>query len=161
MAKDAIANWEKISDRHFLVTILSFLIDPSKGGTGFTDYLGHWAYRAGYDGILFFGARAIDSVPNFKDYIENGADDGMAGPLVHGYFHEMRRREDLKNLVMFSGARLTGKIKTIRLLPEPAVSNPYHGSSDAAIDARLEFNAGYQAEQASNGFYLAQPFTIE
>jgi hypothetical protein len=39
-----------------------YLIWKYKGGSVVTDYLGHYAHRQGYDGILFFGARAISKL---------------------------------------------------------------------------------------------------
>jgi hypothetical protein len=161
VAKLAFSNWQDISARHFLVTILSFLTDSAKGGTPFTDFVGHWASREGYDGILFFGARAIDGVSGLREYINGGADEGMAGPVVHGYFTEMRQNNDVKNLAVFSGARLTMKVTATRLLPDAAVKNPYYGASDAEIETRLRYGAEYQEDQASNSFYCPTPFTID
>ena len=161
VAKQAFANWQEISERHFLVTILSWLTDSSRGGVPFTDYIGHWASRNGYDGILFFGARALEANPSLKWYIDNGSDDGMAGPIVHGYFFDMRKTSDLKNLVVFSGSRLASRIVSSQLLPDLPDPNPYHGKSESEINVRLQFKADYQAEQAAKGFYLEKPFTIQ
>jgi hypothetical protein len=100
-------------------------------------------------------------VSGVRDYIDGGADEGMAGPVVHGYFHEMRQNDDLKNVVIFSGARMTAKVKASRLLPDPATANPYHGSGDADIDAKVQYGADYQEERSGDIIYLATPFKID
>jgi hypothetical protein len=151
---------ENISSRHFFVTVLSRLTDATRGGVPLTDFLGRWAMRNGYDGILFFGARALQGNPELKSYIDHGADEQMAGPVVHGYFYDMRQDDNLKNLVVFSGAQLTSAIEVCRLGDDPPDDNPYHGASAATIDALLEFNADYQAERVGKFFYLEKPFTM-
>jgi hypothetical protein len=161
IAKLALSNMDKISDRHFFVTILSWLTDDSQGGIPFTDFIGHWASRNGYEGLLFFGARALAQNDYLKQYIDTGADDGMMGSVIYSYLKDMRKKNDLKNLVMFSGARLTSLIKTSRLDPDPPDINPYYGKSESEIDALVEFKADYQEAQRNTGFYLHQPFTIE
>jgi hypothetical protein len=161
IGEQAFSSFGDIHPRHRLVSILSFLVDPSQGGTPFTDFVGHWASRSGYDGILFFGARAISRFADLQNYIDKGADEGMAGPVVHGYFHEMRQNDDLKNLVIFSGARLTAKVSTSRLQPDGPVANPYYDASDADIDAKLTYPAAFQDEKGSESFYRGKPFRVE
>ena len=143
----------------FRSTILSYLIDPSKGGTGFTNFVGHWAARAGYDGVLFFGARALTARPELRTWIETGADSGLM-PIAPGHFAAMRRDDSLKNLVIFSGAHLTAKVRSFQLRPAPAQVNPYCGAGAAEIDAVVDFKTSYQEEQSEKGFYLAHPFDV-
>jgi hypothetical protein len=161
IAKLAISNPEKISDRHFFVTILSYLTDDSKGGVPFTDFVGNWASRNGYEGLLFFGARALAQHSYLKQYIDTGSDDGMMGPVVYTYLKDMRKNAALKNLVIFSGSRLTSLIKISQLQPDPPDANPYYGAPDSEIDALVDFKTDYQEEQRDKGFYLPRPFTLK
>jgi hypothetical protein len=56
----AIENPEILPDETYFMEILSALTDEStSGGNTLTNYAGFWAQKQGYDGVMFFGARAL------------------------------------------------------------------------------------------------------
>lgn len=160
VAKVALSDINDVPERHFFVTMLSELLNDAPGGTPFTDYVGRWAASQGYDGILFFGARAIRAYPDLVHYIETGSDDGMAGPVVHDYFRDMRGRDDLKNLAILSGATLTSRVRRSWLAGAAVEENPYFGKSLSELDEILEYNSDYQREQFEKRIYLVRPFDV-
>jgi hypothetical protein len=157
VGREAFENFDDLPPRAPLMTLLSYLVGHEKGGNAFRDFVGYWAHREGYDGILFFGARALESDPRLLWQIHHGQDEDMTGTYAHGYFTDMRRRPDLKNLVIFSGAKLTTRVSSYQLPPGERTTNSLHDMPAGEFDRKLDFNAEYQAERANRGFYLAKP----
>jgi len=144
VAKNVITNLDEIT----LMRILSAFVSPERGGNKITDFIGCWARQQGYEGILFFGARALESDSELCSQIDDGRDDSMMGPIVHGCFYRMRRQPELKNLVLFSGAGLTTRIQSYRLGAGEMVENQFYRASDTDLDRLLEYNSEYQQERS-------------
>ena len=90
------------------VQLLLELIDVATGGNRFTDLIGYKAYRAGYSGILFFGARAIEPA---RKLIEWGWDDDRNGmPTSPQHFRDWRADLSFQNLIVFSGFDVTRNV---------------------------------------------------
>jgi hypothetical protein len=128
----AIENPEAFGDDFFMGT-LSHLLASERGGNGLTDYIGCKALRDEYDGVLFFGARALQAFPDLEWQIFKRRDIGMGIPLVPSIFYEMRKEHSLKNLVVFSGRVLTTKILRYRMPPNDYVDNLYFGTDAATL----------------------------
>lgn len=158
IAKDFIQDPELL-DRNFFMDILSLLLEDSAGGNEFTDYVGDWAHKHHYDGVLFFGARALAEFEDLKWQIEHGRDESMGFPMAPLHFRKMRRESSLMNLVIFSGTRLTTRIRSYQLLPEGG-SNPYFGSSEQDIDKLLTYNADFQSERGIIWTSPGKPFRV-
>jgi hypothetical protein len=146
IAKDFIQD-AALLDRDFFMDILSLLLDDSKGGNDFTDYVGRWAHQNDYEGVLFFGARALAQFEDLKWQIEHGRDERMGIPVAPGHFLKMRREPSLMNLVVFSGTRLTTRARSYQLPPVGEVANPYFGWSESELDKLLVYNSDFQQER--------------
>jgi len=131
-------------------TMLQELIEQQKGGNAITDYLGWWAKRSGYDGILFFSARALKQAATYN-YNRN-----LEGLTYQAAFYEMRKDPRLLNVVFLSGARLVGGIQRITIGSAPPFDNPHAGQPEAVTAALAgAFGADYQAEW--DRFLLTRP----
>jgi hypothetical protein len=125
--------------------LLRMLVEIEEGGGRYTNQIGHLACRAGYQGILFFGARAIEPVREMINYGYN--DDRMGLVTVHQKFREWRREPSFKNLVIFSGFNVTRSIRSLRLNQRERISNTLHRVDIQTLDALTEYNSEYQAEK--------------
>jgi hypothetical protein len=148
VSQRAIKNFELIDERAYLPTVLSWLIDETEpGGNALTNYLGFWAQREGYDGILFFGARAFKSFPEFHDWITHGNEESFGQNIAYDYFHRMRRSYDLMNIVYFSSCF----VKNIRRYAFPAdgpwSENPFYGLPEHEIDQKLAYGREFQQQR--------------
>lgn len=153
VAKEVITNWKEISERHFLMEVLSHLVDLSQGGNDFTSYVGYWASRKGYDGILFFGARALQTYPDLRRQIDEGADETMGFNTAGYYFRDMRKKPDLMNLVMLSGSALIRSTKSFEMpLGRAEEANPYYRAHEEALDRLFKYNREFQ--ESRRGFFL-------
>lgn len=137
-----------------VMSFLSMLIDIEEGGTELTDYIGHWARRQGYDGILFFGARAIAPV---REIIRDGRDFLMGVNHTPMRFREYRADESYQNLMVFSGPHLVTRILSYSTPSIGAHDNSYWGCASDELDKLLEFDEYYQLER-STSFALIRPW---
>jgi hypothetical protein len=152
VGRKAFSNFEELPSRSRLMELLSYLVERERGGNVLTDLIGRWARSEGYDGILFFGARSLLSFPELVRQIEHGQDDAMGMPIAHGYFSEMRRTPSLLNIVLFSGAQLTKRIRSFHFPPGKRNANPYYNADDSRIDELLKLNAADEYEHGRGAF---------
>jgi hypothetical protein len=155
ISKIAIENAETISDRTYLFEILSFMTDEyGSGGNSITDYIGQWARKAGYDGIMFFSARSIGKDTALRWQIEHGVEDTAWGNPIYDMLSNMRQRYDLINVMYFSGAHL---IKNIQRYAFPAdgpwEDNCFYGAADADIDKLFKYDSCFQEENSRYTLY--------
>jgi len=103
LAKMAFKNFDDIPDDSFFMVMLSAMTDEcGSGGNVFTDYIGYWAQNKGYDGVMFFGARALAVYPDIRYQIRSGKDDFFGQNVAYAFFERIRRTYDLINVVYFS-----------------------------------------------------------
>jgi hypothetical protein len=140
--------------RHRDEIILNEMIDIEKGGSVLTDRIGYWAVHCGYDGILFFGARA--NRPNNERHVrlDNGFVISFASEL------DLWRDDTNRiNLVVFQGSNLIRSVISYTMKPDvPRTENIYFGWPEEKLDSLLGFNSDYQAEQ---GRYTLYPIEYE
>ncbi len=143
--------------------VASILFEAGKGGNGVTDYVGYRAHREGYDGILFFGARAIPELSRWT--IENARPDEWFNNDFDN-IRALRRNRNFINLVIFSGARLVSASRTYQwsgLLrrfwgrtPGVVRVNPYFGWTEPRLLDLSNYGSDYQ-DSRSRGFFLSKP----
>ena len=151
VSRMAIENPQVISDDTYLVEILSLLTDESKsGGNLLTDYIGYWAQNQGYDGIMFFGARALKSDPEFWFQIRHGnGDRSIFAGKTYDLFEQLRRSYDLINVVYFSGANLVTKIQQYAFPADACYrQNELYGQSASAINSLMTYDQGFQDQRS-------------
>ena len=145
-AARSLVGWD--GSRNELLDALDALLDSAKGGTWLTDSLGRWAAAHGYDGILFFGARAFLQDETLVWQIRHGGADRLGFNMVAYSFNTLRKNPDYMNLVFLSGAGLTTAIETYAMPADAGdVRNEYFGMRDLDLDLRLKFGVEYQREQ--------------
>jgi hypothetical protein len=153
VSKLMFKNPEALDDASYLMMVLSFLVDPSQGGSNATDWMGYWASSRGYDGILFFGTRALEAYPELRHQIDHGRDWSMGMDNTPFHFWTMRSRIDLYNLVMLSGSSVIRDIRTVQLpggtIPE---HNQYFGIAEDELDRLFTYNKAFQDEQCRYNF---------
>jgi hypothetical protein len=101
--------------RHHFADLLLNLADIPKYGNRLTDALGEYAWKAGFNGIRFLSARAIDHIEPIS-YV----DDNIRGALENAMFGDdsdlfgdlLVQMDEVSNLVLFRGAYLAQKIKS-------------------------------------------------
>lgn len=145
--------------------IAALLIEKGRGGNALTDYLGYLAHRDGYDGMLFFGARAIPETQRWA--VENARPYDEALNNDYDSVRRLSRVRDNFNLVVFSGARVVGATSAFRCGGRRRwifrrrkgtwTRNPLSGHSRQQIlAASAEFGEEYQARR-QRGFYRSKP----
>jgi len=150
VSRMAIKNPEVLPDETYLVELLSALTDESKGGgNALTNWIGYWAQTQGYDGILFFGARALKSHPELWFQIRHGRGDrGLFSGLTYLYFEQLRRSYDLINVVYFSGANVATNVRQYAFPSDGELTdNELFGKSIDDIDPLLTYRQDYQASR--------------
>lgn len=88
-----------ISDRMFEMHVLSELVDVERGGNKITNWIGYCASRQEYDGILLFGARALDAT-EFRHLVDTYQNESRGFSIVDLCFNQMRKSDSLSNLVI-------------------------------------------------------------
>jgi hypothetical protein len=134
---------------HSYYTMLEELIERDEGGSVITNYIGHWARRQGYEGILFFSARAMD-FPRVQRM-----DRDLEAWTYRMVFRDLRKDSALLNVVMFSGATVLDKAKMYRIDSGPRIANPLHGKGADEIYELFEYDESYQLEREE--FLLTRP----
>jgi hypothetical protein len=127
----------------FYYPMLQKLIEQGEGGNQITDYVGWRAKKLGYDGILFYSARAMKSIAEYR------FNRNLEWTTYQNKFYEMRRNPALLNVVLFSGIKLVNRIKSIRIGDgsEP-MQNPYFGlGTEKVSEVCGEYGQAYQDEQ--------------
>jgi len=126
----------------FYYPMLQILIEQGKGGNHYTDYIGWYAKRLQYDGILFYSARALEHVAKYR-YNRN-----TESFEYQNEFYEMRKNASLLNVVLFSGMKFVNEIKSISVGPNNRLQNPYRGVGLEKISEMFsEHGQGYQDKQ--------------
>jgi hypothetical protein len=140
----------------------SWLFADSKGGNGVTDYIGHSAHRGEYDGILFFGARAIPAIERGR--VEKARNDEWFNNDFE-CVRALRRNADYFNLVVFSGARLVAATRTYqcsglrrfwRRSTGVVLPNQYFGWNEERLLALSRYDVDFQEDKGSV-FFTSKP----
>jgi hypothetical protein len=135
-------NPELLGNSYFVKLIE--LIHHVQGGDVVNERIGHIARKAGYDGILWFGARALRDFET--DWMTN-PEDPMIFDIEQEAFPRMREDLDLQNIVVFSGANVIRSIRQYRIDDGAWKPNPLFAISSEELDKVLEFPSSYQAQQ--------------
>jgi hypothetical protein len=138
----------------FYYPMLQKLIEQSKGGNQVTDYVGWQAKKLGYDGILFYSARAMAYVTKYR------FNRNLEWTTYQNAFYEMRRNPALLNVVLFSGVKLVNGIKSIRIGDgsEP-MQNPYFRLGTEKVSEMFgRYGEAYQDER--NPLTLTRPIYL-
>jgi len=111
---------------------LAVVLDQSSGGNRLTDAIGSQAFRNGYKGVRFFGARAIDD-----EQLRYALGQGSWAMWLEdecGLFEDLRARPDLVNVVSFSGSDLVRYITDFRIDGGAWQENALFGLSTTEIE---------------------------
>lgn len=134
--------------------IFKELLSLRSGGNKFTDVFGHYASSRGYNGIVFFSARAL-SQDHAQQVRESKYWDEVMEDYVKGFvYEEMASRFDRMCSAVFSGSLLTRSIKRYRFDDGPWEVNPYHGWSEEALDKKLTYNGDFLQQVKDRVSYI-------
>jgi hypothetical protein len=130
-----------------------------KGGNVVTDYIGRWAFDKGYQGILFFGARAIDDLRRGDVHNANRNFEPLYG---YAALNSLRQHPEFCNVVLFSGATLVSSTRAFgcsRAEPQhwEMTRNPYFGLGAPAILELSTFDEHFQDEMRYSHWYASKP----
>lgn len=129
--------------RSYFVKLIE-LIHHQRGGDEVNALIGHVARREGYDGIIFFGARALREYEGL--WMLNPED-----PLIHDTeemaFPLMRGNRDIQNIVVFPGSLLTRSIERYRIDGGEWKENRFFGMAGEKLDNVLQYPSSFQAER--------------
>jgi hypothetical protein len=110
-------------DQDPLDTLLE-LLEEADGGGDMTDRLGHYGFREGYNGIVFFSARTV--VGDHRAGLERSSpSDLVRFQSLELVYQPMRRDVMRMCLVVFRGATLLRSIKCYSYNEEPMQDNPF------------------------------------
>lgn len=142
---------------HQLIAVEDHRQNKLRGGTAITDYIGWWALSEGYQGILFFGARAIGETKRW--HLKN---DSLFQEKIFGNspsIQDLRSNPDQINIVLFSGSNLVDRTSRWRQAPKQPprnrllrklfrptswIQNPYFQTGAEHILELSEFGEDYQ-----------------
>jgi hypothetical protein len=148
LVTENIGNHQRIS--HSYYSMVSELIERVTGGNGVTDYLGYRAHRLGYQGILFYSARAMEELQIWRH-------DRELEYFTYGStFWGLRNDPRYLNVVFFSGAELLSGTKAIAIGSAEQEPNPFHRQDPAELARLFDFGEDYQEEMAH--VILSRPF---
>lgn len=136
------ANPEKLGTSYF--TKLIEFIHHQKGGDKVNSFAGYIAQREGYDGIRFFGARALRQ---YETIWQMNPEDPMIFDVERIAFPDMRADLDLQNIVLFSGALAAQQVRRYRVDGGSWSANPYFGMPTADLDKVLRYPSAFQDER--------------
>jgi hypothetical protein len=139
--KKCIQNHEIASSTYF--EMLVEMVEKQKGGNVFTDYIGWWAKHAGYDGILFFSARAVQK---YRSQFEK-MNTNLGYDHAPEVFYFMRRDASIRNVVIFSGADLVNAISKYSVNGTPHTNPLYGNSRDFILGLSGKHGEDYQVEK--------------
>jgi hypothetical protein len=123
---------------HWAVILDTFL-EQKLGGDGHNNYAGHMAMMDGYNGIIFFGARAIESYwpnPGQLKFAPGGHSGGDHRDLDLAFLDLIDMREDRKciNVVIYYGHNVVRRTHAIHNR-QNVLENKLFGTSYAEIDS--------------------------
>jgi hypothetical protein len=115
--------------------ILNALVNQKKGGSAFNAFAGHKALLDGYDGIVFFGARALTSI--WPDAGSMVFVDGWTGDrdlnLVDFDYLDMRDDPACINVVIYFGHNVVRSTRRF-YINDMIIRNDLFAASNATID---------------------------
>ena len=143
VARELVENPEILSR----LRMVSEFLDADRGGNLITDQVGYWASRSKYNGVLFFSAGSLNQFPDLHSDVRDGRDFITGVPIVDLVLDLMRRELSLPNLVVFSGSKLTTRIRRYSVYSGPYAENLYFDVATAALDKWLQYGSDYQDER--------------
>jgi hypothetical protein len=144
--KKAVENPEVIPEKWLEIQVLAELVNVERGGNKVTDWVGYWARRQGYDGVLFFGARSLNAT-EYREIVDTQPNETCGFSNVDLCFNAMRKSNDLVNLVVFSGVTLLARTKRYRANDSEWQANPYFGMAAEDIYKLMTYGEAFQVEQ--------------
>ncbi|MFT3824384.1 MAG: hypothetical protein QM731_10710 [Chitinophagaceae bacterium] len=128
--------------------LLEKLTETTTGGGEIPALYGYYAHRNGYNGILFFSARAMDKLHSGAIRESQYWDDVMEEYTKTLILEEMQQRPSRMCLVFFSGSVVTRSIEQYRYNSEPWQQNTYYNYDETELDKLWgDFNSDFQAQQ--------------
>jgi hypothetical protein len=107
------------------------LIHHQKGGDKVNEMIGAIAATEGFDGIIFYGARALRK---HATAWQTNPEDPLIDMIEQMTFPAMREDQDLQNIVVFSGSLVTRAAARYRIDGGAWQPNPYYGISEEQFD---------------------------
>jgi len=137
-----------------LFGVFGGVLTRETGGADITADLGYFATRSQYSSALFLSVRAMDDKTYAFVTGNRWWDKEMEEYFKTVDVDELRFREDLLCVVMFSGAQLIRSIHRFKIGAGPWEDNPLYRMSEAEVDRQLTFNAEYRLSQDAHIFYF-------
>ena len=120
------------------------LLNHQKGGDLVNSFAGYIARRDGYDGIRFFGARALRE---YDTSWQMNPEDPLIYAIERMAFPRMRENPDLQNVVLFSGALTSRKVQRYRVDGGAWQANPLFDIPETELDRVLRYPGAFQEER--------------
>jgi hypothetical protein len=139
----------------FDAELIQRMIIEQSGGEELTNVLGFHACRKGYNGIVFFSARAVAPEDRSGTHLMN---DMFGDDPFYWALERMKFRISGMVLVVFSGSRLIRSIRKYRFGNGEWEENPFYNWSEAELDLKFQYNAAYQA---TRGRFSYLPHGVE
>jgi hypothetical protein len=147
--------WENVSfiaTKNFgyahVKTFLVEVITPQTGGNKTDEWIGYYASRAGYNGAVYYSARAIRE--GDRELLENAG---------YAYYElllpNIRANVEGQCLVLFSGAVVLSAISEYCYNDDEWEPNPYYGWTQDRLDEVFEYKSDYQEAKRSRVHYTS------
>lgn len=135
-------------DRHFhWAIVLDALLNQEKGGDTFNDFAGHSAFLAGYRGVVFFGARAIEKYwPDPGSLKVQERDLDLIG---YDTYPGMLADKDCINVAIYSVHNVVQCIRCVKF-KDKIVDNAYFDQSYKVIESLFNSDPTKPASQMSH-----------